>query len=55
MREAQVPAERLQAELDELLGSECPQCGVLAIEMLAKPLPKYGDGPAAWALPPLKD
>eukprot|EP00960_Hanusia_phi_P078118 768783-Hanusia_phi.AAC.1 len=43
--------DRLQAELDDLLAADCPLCGGPAIEMISRPFPVYGDGPAAFELP----
>lgn len=44
---------RMQAELDDLLASDCPICGLPAIKQLDGPLPTLGNGAAPWALPPL--
>ena len=48
---APVDQARLQAELDDLLASDCPICGIPAIKLLDRPLPPVGDGPRLWDLP----
>jgi len=44
---------REQAELDDLLASDCPICGIPAIRLLDQPLPSLPGGSSAWALPPV--
>lgn len=42
---------RLQAELDDLLATDCPICGMPAINEVDQPLPPLPSGPQPWILP----
>jgi hypothetical protein len=46
-----VPILSCQAELDDLLASDCPICGIPAIRELSLSLPELEGGPKLWELP----
>ena len=49
---AAVDYARQQAELDDILASDCPICGIPAIRLLDQPLPQLPGGSSGWAMPP---